>query len=268
MDKKVSFICTSYRRYRCVQRIIKQYLLQDYSNKELIILNTDPEYLFKLDPSLEGENITVVNNHIDYANGNPYTNRGDICRDAVEHATGDLFMLADDDDIYLPWHIRQAVDGITVNGLDSWKPERSFFRTHDKLEEVMNTMEASIVVKMHRIREIGFRSDLTGYEGISWYTQLRDEGQLTEHEKHYIPSYCFNWGDPTDLAGHKQSGDIDNPDNFENHKRQSKDVSNEPLMPCTDDIVNELYSGIYDYLRRNQSKYDPELWQKYIAKYI
>ena len=56
MDKKVSFICTSYRRYRCVQRIIKQYLLQDYPNKELVILNTDPEYLFTLDSSLKDKN--------------------------------------------------------------------------------------------------------------------------------------------------------------------------------------------------------------------
>jgi len=268
MDKKVSFICTSYRRYRCVQRIIKQYLLQDYPNKELVILNTDPEYLFTLDSSLKDENIIVVNNHIDYANGKPYTNRGDICRDAVEHATGDYFMLADDDDIYLPWHIRQAVDGINRNRLDSWKPEMSFFRTRDKIEVVRNTMEASIVVKMHRIRKIGFRSDLTGYEGISWYTQLRNERQLNEHEKYYIPSYCFNWGDPDELGGHKQSGDIDNPDNFENHKKQSKDFSTEPLTPCTDDIVKDLYSGLYDYLRKNQSKYDSELWQKYIAKYI
>lgn len=268
MDKKVSFICTSYRRYRCVQRIIKQYLLQDYSNKELIILNTDPIYLFKLDPSLENENIIVVNSHIDYVNGEPYTNRGDICRDAVKHATGDLFMLADDDDIYLPWHIRQAVDGITSNGLDSWKPEQSFFRTRDKLEDAINTMEASIIVKMDRIREIGFRSDMTGYEGVSWYTQLRDEGQLNEHEKEYIPSYCFNWGDPEDLAGHKQSGDIDNPNNFENHKTKSNDVSLKPLLPCIDDIVNKLYSDIYDYLRLNQNKYDPILWQKYVAKYI
>lgn len=268
MDKKVSFICTSYRRYRCVQRIIKQYLLQDYSNKELIILNTDPEHLFKLDSSLENENIIVVNNHLDYVTNKPYTNRGDICRDAVKHATGDFFMLADDDDIYLPWHIRQAVDGITANGLDSWKPELSFFKTRIKLEETRNTMEASIIVKMHRIKQIGFRSDLTGYEGISWYTQLRNEGQLVEHEKYYIPSYCFNWGDPQELAGHKQSGDIDNPDNFENHKVASNDISNEPLTPCTDDIVKELYSSLYDYLILNQKKYSSILWQKYIAKYI
>ena len=267
MDKKVSFICTSYRRYRCVQRIIKQYLLQDYPNKELVILNTDPEYLFTLDSSLKDENIIVVNNHVDYAKGEFYTNRGDICRDAVDHATGDYFMLADDDDIYLPWHIRQAVDGINRNGLDSWKPERSFFKNDNKLETARNTMEASIIVKMQRIRHIGFRSDLTGYEGISWYTQLRDEGQLNEHEKYYIPSYCFNWAsDP--FAGHKQSGDIDNPDNFENHKKYSTDISSEPLTPCTDSIVNELYKDLYDYLKTHQDQYDPELWQKYIAKYI
>ncbi len=54
----------------------------------------------------------------------------------------------------------------------------------------------SVIVKMTRIREIGFRSDFTGYEGLSWYTKLRDEGQLDEHNKNYIPSYGFNWSDP------------------------------------------------------------------------
>ena len=52
----VSFICTTYRRYRCVERIIEQFIQQDYSHKELIIFNTDVENPMDLDPDLSDRN--------------------------------------------------------------------------------------------------------------------------------------------------------------------------------------------------------------------
>lgn len=265
---KLSFVCTSYRRYRCVERIIEQYLQQDYRNAELIILNTDTENPFVLRESLYHSNIIVINNSIDYVTGLPYTNRGSICRDAVSHATGDYFMLADDDDVYLPWHFRQAVEGLIAIGHDSWKPEMSMFAAPHKLELVRNTMEASVIVKMSRIREIGFRTDATGYEGLSWYTKLRDEGQLDEHNSRYIPSYCFNWSDPAELAGHKQSGDINNPNNFENHKLSSRDISDKPLDRCGSVEIAKFYQKYFNFLRANQDKFSQDLWDRYAKSYI
>lgn len=261
--KKVSFVCTSYRRFTCVQRILTQYYEQSYQNKELIIFNTDEEFPYSL--AFEDDNIIIVNNAKDYKTGLPYQNRGQICRDAVTHATGDYFMLADDDDIYLPWHIQQAVEGIEQNQKDAWKPEMSFFATQNEIKLVMNTLEASVIVKMNRIREIGFRDDLTGYEGLSWYTKLRDEGQLDEHNKNYVPSYCFNWSDPAEIAGHKQSGDINNPNNFENHKLASQDMAKYPLSKTK---VKGVYDKYFDYLRKNKYQFNQEYYEKYAAKYL
>lgn len=263
--KKVSFVCTTYGRFTCVKRILAQYYAQSYPNKELIIYNTDEEYPYKL--GFEDDSVIVVNNNMNYQNGFDYENRGQICRDAVTHATGDYFMLADDDDIYLPWHIEQAVDGIETNQKDAWKPERSLFASQEKVEMCMNTLEASVIVKMKRIREIGFRTDLTGYEGLSWYTKLRDEGQLDEHNKLYVPSYCFNWSDIAEVAGHKQSGDINNPDNFRNHKEASKDHASEPLQKPTEDI-NEIYKKYYTYLYQNRTILNNEYFNKYALNYI
>ena len=256
---KVSFVCTTYRRFRCVERIVAQYQAQTYDNKELIIFNTDERYPYEL--GFEDPSIIIVNNGVDYLTGAPYQNRGQICRDAVTHANGDYFMLADDDDIYLPWHIEQAVDGIKENGLDSWKPASSFFAAPGKIELCRNTMEASVIVKMDRIREIGFRSDLTGYEGLSWYTKLRDEGQLKEDEEMFVPSYCFNWSDPPEMAGHKQSGDIDNPENFENHKRASSDFATRPLRNDFD--LTSTYSPYYRFIKSNPFMFS----QMYVARY-
>lgn len=258
-NSKVSFVCTTYRRFTCVERIIAQYYAQTYPNKELIIFNTDIEHPMSL--GFVDENIIVVNNNTDYVTGTPYQNRGQICRDAVTHTSGDYFMLADDDDIYLPWHMQQAVDGITSNGKDAWKPEKSFFATKEHIVLVKNTLEASVIVKMNRIRDIGFRTDLTGYEGLSWYTRLRDERQLDEHNSYYVPSYCFNWSDPAEMAGHKQSGDINNPDNFENHKNQSLDYAKRPLMKGMN--LTETYLPYYNFIKNN-NLFPTELVEKYV----
>lgn len=118
---------------------------------------------------------------------------------------------------------------------------------------------------MNRIREIGFREDLTGYEGLSWYTKLRDEGQLDEHNWNYIPSYCFNWSDPSEVAGHKQSGDINNPNNFENHKRASLDCAKRPLELKLD--VPE-YQRYYDFIKENKSRFPEKYYEKYASEFI
>ena len=263
--KKVSFVCTTYRRFYCVKRILAQYKAQTYKNKQLIIFNTDTEYPIELAGLGINDDVIVINNSIDYVTKEKYTNRGDICRDAVTHADGYYFMLADDDDIYLPYHIQQAVDGIEELGTDAWKPQRSLFATKDTIMFAQNTMEASIIVKMDRIREIGFRSDLTGYEGLSWYTKLRDERQLDEYNPNYVPSYCFNWGDPAEIAGHKQSGDIDNPDNFDNHKKSSGDMATEPLVGLSDDELYNVYKPYYEFLKSNLNEINQTYYLKYVS---
>lgn len=270
--KRVSFVCTTYRRYRCVERIIEQFLQQDYENIELLVFNTDIEHRMRfadyLFDDLGKKNLILINNAVDYVTGKYYTNRGAICRDAVGHATGDYFMLADDDDVYLPWHVRQAVDGIESNGKAAWKPKQSMFAVADRVELCQNTLEASVIVQMSKIREIGFRTDVTGYEGLSWYTKLRDDGQLNENEEVFVPSYCFNWSDPSEMAGHKQSGDINNPNNFKNHKLQSNDISDKPLDRFGELNIRAFYSKYYNFLNKNREKFLPEVWQKYALEYV
>jgi hypothetical protein len=261
---KVSFVCTTYRRFTCVERIISQYYAQTYQEKELVIFNTDLEY--PLEPGFSDPSIILINNNTKYEDGIPYSSRGQICRDAVTHSTGDFFMLADDDDIYLPWHLEQAVDGIIENGKDAWKPRKSLFAMPDRVELCENTLEASVIVRMERIKEIGFREDKTGYEGLSWYTKLRDEGHLDERNEKYVPSYCFNWGDPSEIAGHKQSGDIDNPSNFENHKKYSLDFAKRPLR--RDFSLDLIYPRHLKFIKDNQYLFSAHHVEKYASSWL
>jgi uncharacterized membrane protein len=131
-----------------------------------------------------------------------------------------------------------------------------------------NTLEASVIVKIDRIREIGFRSDITGYEGLSWYTKLRDEKQLNEWNDNYVPSYCFNWSDPPEIAGHKQSGAIGSPNNFENHKEASKDYALRPLVRLTKEEVDSVYEKYYKWIVDNMDKLNVSYYEKYTKKFI
>ena len=130
-----------------------------------------------------------------------------------------------------------------------------------------NTLEASVIVKMNRIREIGFRSDITGYEGLSWYTKLRDEKQLDELNNNYIPSYCFNWSDPHEIAGHKQSGSIGSPNNFENHKLASVDYAKRPLQKLSKEKIHLVYKKYYDWIETNLDKLNNEYYERYIKMF-
>ena len=266
LGDKVSFICTTYGRFNCVRRIVAQYHAQTHKNKELIIFNTDVDHPYVL--GIDDPTIVVVNNNIDFVTNKPYTNRGDICRDAIVYATGDYFMLADDDDIYLPWHMEQAVNGIILNNKDAWKPEKSFYANINHLEISKNVMEASVIVKMDRIREIGFRNDITGYEGLSWYMKLVAEGQLNEQDTYYVPSYCFNWSDPQEIGGHKQSGHIDDVNNFDNHKLNCTDYATEPLTPISNSDLEHEYSKYYDFFIKNKNIFNNHLFEKYISMHL
>ncbi len=246
----ISCITTTYRRFHCIERIIAMWLTQTYQDTELIIFNTDYTHPLELNDILKSENIKIINNGIDYETKMPYTNTGAIRRDAVTHASGNYFMLWDDDDLYLDFNLQQAVNKIQENGKKAWKPAKSFFRTKDKLMLVQNTMEASVIVEMDSIREIGFRYD-SGYESLTWYSKLRDDGELNEYETDYIPAYCFNWGDEAGMSDHKQSGDINNPKNFNNHKLNTKDYAKRPLKVMNPRDLEKTLKPLYDFIKND-----------------
>lgn len=258
-------MCT-YGRFECVERAMNCFLAQTYPNKELIIYNTDVESHY--DPYsiiLIDSNIIIENKNIDSITQKPYTNVGAIRRDALMLATGDYVVTWDDDDIFLPHFMQQAIDGMERTSLPFYKPEQSFFYSGNNLRLVMNTLEASVVGDINKVREYGYLLE-TGKEGLGWYTKARDNKELDEHEKFYIPSYCFNWNDGDQMkAPHKQSGDIDNPNNFENHKASSLDrVDGRDLQMWDNHKIAEMYAPYYEYLIKNKESFPQSLFNKYI----
>ena len=267
---KVSAVCCTYGRFECVQRVINCYIAQDYPNKELIIYNTDVDspyvdYGCKLLPY----GILIINRDTDFLSKEPYTNVGAIRRDALQFAEGDYVVTWDDDDIFLPHFMRQGIDRIQQTGLPSFKPEMSFFYSGDNLRLVRNTLEASIVADINKVREYGYLLH-SGKEGLAWYTRMRDNKELNEHDKYYVPSYCFNWNDGQQMkAPHKQSGDIDNPRNFDNHKMHSQDkVNGRTIEIYNEKRLEETYKPYFDYIRSHMNDFPAELVEKYITSHL
>jgi len=270
---KITAIMCTYGRFNCVERAMNCFLAQTYPNKELIIYNTDIESQYQKElfyvaleiVDIEKYNIKVINNNIDKLTNQEYTNVGAIRRDALMFADGDYVVTWDDDDIFLPHFMQQAIDRMNETKLPSFKPAMSFFYSGNNLRLVQNTLEASIVASIDKVREYGYLLE-TGKEGLAWYTKMRDNKELDEHDNIYVPSYCFNWNDGDIMeAPHKQSGDIDNPENFNNHKAQSLDrVNSRSLSIYSEEKLRETYKPYYNYIRANVEDFPLDLVSKYV----
>jgi len=271
MKPKISAVMCTYGRFSFVERQMNCFLNQTYPNKELIIFNTDIDspYTHETREELVKKNVLIINNNTDYITSKPYTNVGAIRRDALTHAKGDYYICFDDDDVHLPWFMEQGIDRIIETGKPFFKPERSFFYSGGNLRLTKNTLEASVLCDMAKTREYGFLLE-TGKEGLGWYTKARDNKELDENDSYYIPAYCFDWNsNPTNSYQHRQSGDIDNPSNFDNHKANCVDrVENRKLNIYDDKKIREIYQPYFDYLETNIADFPSELYKRYVIPHL
>lgn len=281
--KKISAVMCTYGRFSFVERQFNNFLNQTYPNKELIIYNTDvssPYFsLFQvihtgnLISNVAGEldelDVKIINSNVDSITGKPYTNVGAIRRDALKHATGDYYVCFDDDDVHLPWFMQQGIDRMQQTGKPFFKPEKSFFYSNNELRLVMNTMEASVIGSMKKIREYGYLMG-TGTEGLAWYTKARDNGELDEHDTQYIPSYCFDWNsNPTNSYQHRQSGNIDASDNFTSHQKHCTDKVNGRLLSVySQEVMAHIYSPYANFLDLHKGEFPKDLYDKYVIGYL
>ena len=67
------------------------------------------------------------------------------------------------------------------------------------------------------------------------------------------------------MAGHKQSGNIGSPNNFEDHKKATQDFAKRPLKLNME--VPE-YQKYYQYLKDNKTQFNQEYYNRYALKYL
>lgn len=246
-DLKVSCVMCTFGRFDTVRQSSTFWKYQDYDNSELIIFNTAPVDI-KLDESLEKYNIRVVNQQNELGTNNPYSSLGKVREDALECAEGDVYICWDDDDMFLPWHVSRGVRKLHEHNCSAWKPERSFFSTNggETYKFAGNSMEASIHVKMDAIKRYGFNYE-NGSEHLKWLIPMRDSKELVIEDVTPTESYAYVWG--SKIAPHKTSGNINSPNNFEEHKNGSQDFGEGKKLTFVDDEqVETLYRNVYKSL--------------------
>lgn len=264
----ISCVMCTYRRFTCVERSIQFFLNQDYKGEvELIIYNTDIDYPLELSEQLKNKNIKIINNNTDYLTNKPYNNIGAIRRDSLKHANGKYYICWDDDDIFLPWNIRQCMDGLNrYPEAWSWKPHRSmFWKTNHEPELAGNVMEASIISRLDKILEFGFDPHQGGGEHLAWERAFRENIKMIV-DKNSIPAYCFNWADQGEMRGHKQSGTYGKEDNFEHHKKNTKDYAKRPLSIFDNNEIQKIYQSHIKVIKENAEKDLGEKHKNYVLK--
>jgi len=245
MGLKVSSVMCTYGRFNTVRQSTTFWKYQDYENKELIIFNTAPIPI-ELDDSLKGYNIKVVNQQTELGTDKKYDNLGRIREDALTFTTGDLYSCWDDDDMFLPWHLSQCVKNLQENDLRAWMPAQSYWSPNngESFDYARNSMEAAVIVYINEIKKYGFAYK-NGLEHLPWRRGMLDDGLLSENDE-VTPyeSYAYIWG--SQIAPHKTSGNVSDPDNFENHKDKSVDFGEgEKLTFVSPEHVERLFINVY-----------------------
>jgi hypothetical protein len=256
----------------CVERSISLFCAQDFDDSELIILNTDTEHPIQLGDSLKNFPIKVFNSNTDEATGKEYRDVGSIRRDALAKASGDFYICWDDDDIFLPWNNQQCFDGISrASKMSAWKPFSSMCCLKSGKQEIsQNYMEASYIVRMDALRACGFQTHPGGKEHMGWVHKFdREKSVLVD--KNSIPAYSFNWSDPPEIGGHKNSGTINREDNYELHRSRCIDKHTRPLERIDiQEIIRPYVSLLKDSLEKefNGHRITKQLFERYVERHL
>jgi hypothetical protein len=233
---KVVAITATAGRHRCIERSVRFFLDQDYSNcVQLIYQNSPIEQ--RLNTNIDPSRVMLVNRCTHINGGQPYKTLGAIYNDAITYVPEDTDLICfwDDDDIFLPNHISEGVAGFLRGGKKAYKPLWSYYRGERKVVKVQNNMEPSVFVLLEHIKEYGF-SDTTTEQHLQWMKAL---GQDLYVDPNGTSTMIYNWGD--DFFTWKTSGDPNNPENFNNYRKQSKDHGDGIITPLSRAEADNYY---------------------------
>ena len=105
--------------------------------------------------------------------------------------TANLIHFWDDDDLYLPWHLRACLDGI--EDAPAWKPRSSWLSVENvRYSRHENRFEGSWVFQADYLRSAPIDTDPT-YTDHPVYMQTERLGQLRSTELAGRTSYIYRW---------------------------------------------------------------------------
>lgn len=248
-DSLVSCVCVTYGRPVLLGEAIKCFIDQDYSNKELIVVNDQEGVTLSLDTPRDDIQIHNV--------AERFGSLGEKRNYAMSLAKGDNICIWDDDDLYTPWRLSDSVREIEKQKCDIVKATQALMTINNGTPRVVNNLFHSQACISRQ------------YVDKMEYLQDRSVGEDMEYEKnaritsvHVNPFfwYVYRWGmnihHLSGIADDKKSWDkaLD----FEPYKEVQGEVTIKP------EFQNDYWKDIGEFLVKGQSW--EETWEEKIKK--
>lgn len=239
---KICAITCTKGRHRLLERSVRMFLEQDYSNSIQLIYNNACTAQ-RLNKNLPSERFILINNCIDTKTDRPYTTLGAIYTDAIKYIPDDVDVICfmDDDDLFFPTHFTEGIKGLIKGGKTAYKPEKSYFKSGQIINLISNTLEPSIFVKKDHILKYGF-GDNTVSQHLQWVVPLVDNREIFV-DPEGKPTLIYTWGER--IPTFKTSGDPNNPNNFNNYAGFSIDHGDKIITPVSKDIAFNYFMPLH-----------------------
>jgi glycosyltransferase involved in cell wall biosynthesis len=232
MEKPLaSFVCLTYNRHKLLEEVLYMFLNQTYENKELIIVNDQPnvEYYYD-DPRVKIYNLKER-----------FTSLGRKRNYAKSLASGEYIFFTDDDDVYYTFHMEKMINFLE-NDLEHDAVKNA--ASHCSVNNILDSEEGS----RHSLFFSGicFRKKFTLTKDFDETLNVGEDIKYTDYVKLYhleeLPiSHHYRWGME---CGHI-SGYGPDPDAWEkfklHHKQEYLDDVKITLIPGLMELTKKYY---------------------------
>lgn len=254
---KVGWIMATRDRHLCVERVLKCFIDQDYEGDHFLLIYNNSPTFFEVECMKLPKNkkIITVWQPYDSTTQKAYQNVGYIYNDLIRQIprfselagyTPDIITWTEDDDLYLPNHTTEGVEGIKralSEGKKAYKPYNSWFRTPYKVELTHNVFEPSIFISTNYISTAQFRNTSMDYH-FGWLQPLIDSDGILVDKKGKS-TLIYDWSG--EIPVYKLSGNGSNElSNYEAYKSFSK-AHKEVLQPISDEKA-QYYYNLVNYI--------------------
>lgn len=228
MPFRVLALCCTHNRYKCLQRSLRCFLMQNYPHEHtMLIYNTGEPLVLEDLPILEKYPLKKV--YLVNVDKMRFNSVGEKYQSALSYAIRalgdfDIFNSWDDDDLMMQDHIYEGVRGYArarLAGKAAYKPLNSYYRDVNGLHKVSNVHEPSIFASISHVARFGF-ADVSVRYHQQWLGVLEKDGLLSV-EPDGKPTWIYDWHPELKVFKMSGMGD-DGPANFNAHAQHSNDT--------------------------------------------
>jgi len=232
----VSCLCPTYRRPRLLANAVACFLAQDYpaERRELLILDDAGQF-----PSQSGPGWELI------SLSRRFRSLPEKYNALAGMAQGDILVVWEDDDIYLPWHLSAHVAAL-ANAAYS-KPSRvwSLYSGKPKLESSAGRFHASIACTRAAFETSGgWPVTARGDFDQQVMTRFAQAGPKADPALRRIPSYVFRWGSTGQYHGQAQMAGAADPRWYEKCSGLGESAPQTALVPEFDPETRKIFDEL------------------------